>query len=78
VLGIGAYDPYVQAHATPEQAWAMAEHLRADRVLPMHHGTFRLSHEPTAEPLHRLLAAAGRGADRVVAREVGAQWALSN
>ena len=24
ILGIGAYDPYIQAHATPEQAWQMA------------------------------------------------------
>ncbi len=24
VLGIGAYDPYIAAHATPEQAWAMS------------------------------------------------------
>ena len=77
VLGIGAYDPYVQAHATPEQALAMADHVRAQRVLGMHHSTFRLSYEPDGEPLERLLTAAGRDADRIVARHVG-QTFLSN
>lgn len=71
VLGIGAYDPYVQAHATPEQALAMADHVRADRVLSMHHSTFRLSYEPVGEPIERLITAAGRDADRVVARHIG-------
>jgi L-ascorbate metabolism protein UlaG (beta-lactamase superfamily) len=71
ILGIGAYDPYVAAHATPEQALAMADHVRAERVLGMHHSTFRLSHEPVAEPLERLLTAAGRDGDRIVARHIG-------
>jgi L-ascorbate metabolism protein UlaG (beta-lactamase superfamily) len=75
VLGIGAYDPYVAAHATPEQAWAMARDAGARHVLPMHHATFRLGHEPVHEPIQRLLAAAGGEADRVVVREVGGQWA---
>jgi L-ascorbate metabolism protein UlaG (beta-lactamase superfamily) len=74
IMGIGAYDPYIAAHATPEQAWMMADHCRARRILPMHHSTFRLSHEPTHEPIERMLAAAGRDVDRIVAREVGQQW----
>ena len=76
ILGIGAYDPYVAAHATPEQAWQMADHCLADHVLPMHHSTFRLSHEPTHEPLERLMDAAGRLVDRVVASKVGKLWTL--
>ena len=75
ILGIGAYDPYVAAHATPEQAWLMAQHCRAARILPIHHSTFRLSHEPTHEPIERLLAVAGEDVDRVVVREVGGMWA---
>ena len=75
VFGIGAYDPYVAAHATPEQAWAMARDAGARHVLPMHHATFRLGQEPVHEPIQRLLAAAGAEADRVVVREVGGQWA---
>ena len=27
IFGIGAYDPYEAAHATPEQAWMMADHV---------------------------------------------------
>jgi L-ascorbate metabolism protein UlaG (beta-lactamase superfamily) len=78
IIGIGAYDPYIAAHATPEQAWRMADHCRADRILPIHHSTFRLSHEPTNEPIQRMLAAAGRDTDRIIAREVGHQWAMEN
>jgi L-ascorbate metabolism protein UlaG (beta-lactamase superfamily) len=77
VLGIGAYDPYVMAHATPEQAWRMADHCRADFLLPMHHSTFRLSYEPVQEPMERLLAVAGDDEARVVVRDVGRQWALA-
>jgi L-ascorbate metabolism protein UlaG (beta-lactamase superfamily) len=77
VLGIGAYDPYIAAHANPEQAWAMADHCRADHVLPMHHSTFKLSYEPVHEPIERLLAAAGQLADRVIATQIGASWSLA-
>ncbi len=75
ILGIGAYNPYEAAHATPEQAWAMANHLKADYVLPMHHSTFHLGHEPAGEPMRRLLAAAGSEAGRVVVRAIGGQFA---
>lgn len=74
MLGIGAYDPYLAAHATPEQAWAMADQMRAAFMLPMHHSTFRLSHEPMHEPMERLLAVAGRGADRLICRAAGDVW----
>ena len=76
IVGIGAYDPYIRGHANPEQAWEMAGHVRADAFVGMHHSTFRLSYEPWEEPMERLLAAAGTEADRVVAREVGGQWAM--
>jgi len=59
VLGIGAYDPWVHHHATPEQAWGMFERSGAALMLPVHHGTFQLGDEPSGEPLARLLAAAG-------------------
>lgn len=77
ILGIGAYDPYVAAHATPEQAWKMADHCRAERVMAMHHSTFRLSHEPVGEPIERFLSAAGGLVDRVVNTQIGASWSLS-
>lgn len=75
IFGIGAYQPYVASHATPEQALRMADHVRADFILPMHHRTFRLSYEPPLEPMERLLDATGRNAERVIVREVGGQWA---
>ena len=71
-FGIGAYDPYLAAHATPEQAWRMAEAAGCRRFAAMHHTTFRLSHEPTAEPLRRLERAADPA--RVVIRRVGERW----
>jgi len=77
IFGIGAYDPYVAAHATPEQAYAMADHCRAEHILPMHHSTFRLSHEPVHEPLERMLAAAGSEPERVVVRGIGSQWSIN-
>jgi L-ascorbate metabolism protein UlaG (beta-lactamase superfamily) len=76
IFSISAYDPYIQAHATPEQVWEMANHLPANFILPMHHGTFRLSHEPMDEPIRRLLAAAGSEADRIVVREIGGMWSI--
>lgn len=77
IVGIGAYDPYIAAHASPEQAWTMAvDHARARYVLPMHHSTFKLSNEPMTEPIRRLLAAAGEERDRVVVREIGGSFAV--
>jgi L-ascorbate metabolism protein UlaG (beta-lactamase superfamily) len=74
IFGIAAYDPYIQAHATPEQVWQMFEHVRGRWLLPMHHSTFRLSHESMEEPMQRMLRAAGSASDRVIIRNVGGQW----
>lgn len=74
ILGIAAYDPYIAAHCTPEQAWTMADHMRAEHVLPMHHSTFRLSHEPMDEPIIRFQEAAGPRLDRIVLTHVGQTW----
>jgi L-ascorbate metabolism protein UlaG (beta-lactamase superfamily) len=74
LMPIGAYDPWIDNHANPEQAWAMTRDLGARFVLPIHHSTFRLSREPAEEPLRRFLAAAGRERERVVGIEVGKSW----
>jgi L-ascorbate metabolism protein UlaG (beta-lactamase superfamily) len=76
ILPIGAYDPWIYNHASPEQAWAMFRQLGGEYLLPIHHSTFRLSREPTGEPISRLLAAAGSERWRVVLTEVGATWSL--
>ena len=76
ILPIGAYDPWIANHASPEQAWRMFKGLGAEYLLPVHHSTFRLSREPVEEPIQRLLAVAGAERWRVVASEVGASWTL--
>ncbi|HXI21493.1 MAG TPA: MBL fold metallo-hydrolase, partial [Gemmatimonadales bacterium] len=74
LMPIGAYDPWIDNHADPEQAWAMARDLRARHVMPIHHSTFRLSREPAHEPLERFLAAAGSERERVVGTVLGESW----
>ena len=54
IIGIGAYDPWIDGHANPEQAYAMARACGARRMMPVHHSTFVLSREPLDEPLKRL------------------------
>lgn len=76
MLPIGAYDPYIFAHANPEQAWTMGREMGATYILPMHHSTFRLSREPTAEPISRLLTVAGPERWRVAVTEVGQTWRM--
>lgn len=58
IFGIGAYNPWHDAHATPEQVWTMAQKAGVKRIMPVHHSTFKLSEEPIEEPLQRLLKAA--------------------
>jgi L-ascorbate metabolism protein UlaG (beta-lactamase superfamily) len=74
ILPIGAYDPWIANHASPEEAWHMFRSIGAEYVLPIHHSTFRLSREPVGEPLERFLAAAGSERWRVVCREIGETW----
>lgn len=77
VFGIGAYDPWVRVHATPEQVWRMHREAGGKFLLPMHHSTFRLSDEPAGDPLKRLLAAAGDEHWRIVGRDLGSPWTLN-
>jgi len=76
ILPIGAYDPWIDNHASPEQAWSMFQRLGAEYVLPIHHSTFRLSREPVEEPIHRFLQAAGSERWRVIGTTVGTTWSL--
>jgi L-ascorbate metabolism protein UlaG (beta-lactamase superfamily) len=75
VMGIGAYEPWQHAHATPEQVWEMFRATRAAHLLPVHHSTFPLSDEHVDEPMLRLLQAAGPDRDRVVVAQPGEVWA---
>ena len=70
LLPIGAYNPdgFRRVHTSPEDALRAFLDLGAQEMVPMHYGTFRLSHEPMDEPLPRLKRAAERAGviDRLV------------
>lgn len=74
VMPIGAYDPWIYAHCTPEQARQMGDDAGAERFLPVHHQTFRLSREPVYEPIERFLESAGH--DRVLTQRIGDEVSL--
>jgi N-acyl-phosphatidylethanolamine-hydrolysing phospholipase D len=60
-MPIGAYAPAEMMHLwhmNPEEALQAARDVRAERVLPIHYGTFDLSDEEPDEPPRRLRAAA--------------------
>ncbi len=71
IFGIGSYEPWEQAHATPEQVWVMFNGCKGKRLLPVHHSTFELGDEPIGEPLERLEAVAGQAKRRIVEAKVG-------
>jgi L-ascorbate metabolism protein UlaG (beta-lactamase superfamily) len=71
IMPIGAYDPYIYNHCTPEQAVAMADAAGARLFAPIHHKTFRLSEEGFNEPIERAEAALVKERDRLAMREVG-------
>jgi L-ascorbate metabolism protein UlaG (beta-lactamase superfamily) len=74
ILPIGAYNPWIRYHCTPEQAWRMANDAGSETILPVHHQTFALGREPYYEPIERLLEAEGnRGG--VVVKRVGEEFA---
>jgi len=63
LLPIGAYNPpsFRNVHTSPADATRAFVDLNARWMVPMHYGTFRLSHEPMDEPL-KLLDDAARQA----------------
>lgn len=57
LLPIGGYAPrwfMKGTHMTPEEAVRAFEDLRATHMVPIHHGTFRLSMEPLDAPKKRI------------------------
>jgi L-ascorbate metabolism protein UlaG (beta-lactamase superfamily) len=77
IMPVGAYNPWIHAHCTPEQAWQMAQDAGFDHFLPVHHQTFRLSREPYTEPIERVYATAGRHTDRIAVSAVGQDFHLA-
>ncbi len=76
IMPIGAYNPWITSHCTPEQAIEMAGWAGAERIMPVHHQTFVLSREPVNEPIERFMTAVGADRSRVVAEEIGREWSV--
>ena len=74
IMPIGAYNPWISAHCTPEQAWRMGNEAGADRFIPVHHQTFQLSREPVLEPIERFHGAAGNETERIVVSRIGQEF----
>lgn len=75
LLPIGAYNPpsFRKVHTSPADATRAFLDLKARWMVPMHYGTFRLSHEPMEEPLQLLEKEAKSAgiANRVVVMKEG-------
>ena len=76
IFGIGAYQPWIRSHCTPEQAVAMADAAGARYLMPVHHQTFKLSFEPFREPIERFVAALADEPERIALREIGETFVL--
>jgi L-ascorbate metabolism protein UlaG (beta-lactamase superfamily) len=91
LLPIGAYYPesHRLVHTSPGEALQAFLDLGAQKMIPMHFGTFRLSKEPLGEPVRLLTAAAKRagvcakvcvleeGDTEVISRSGGVRFAHS-
>jgi L-ascorbate metabolism protein UlaG (beta-lactamase superfamily) len=78
IMPIGAYDPWIRNHCTPEQAVMMADAAGARLFVPVHHQTFELSREPFLEPIERTEAALAAERGRLAVREIGETAVLLN
>jgi L-ascorbate metabolism protein UlaG (beta-lactamase superfamily) len=76
IMSIGAYNPWIESHCTPEQAVQMANAAGARFIVPVHHQTFRLSFEPFREPIERFQAALNKTPERIALCEIGQTFVL--
>jgi L-ascorbate metabolism protein UlaG (beta-lactamase superfamily) len=76
IMSIGAYNPWIHSHCTPEQAVEMATAAGAQFIMPVHHQTFRLSFEPLHESIERFQAILRNTPERIALREIGETFVL--
>jgi L-ascorbate metabolism protein UlaG (beta-lactamase superfamily) len=76
IMAIGAYQPWIRSHCTPEQAIAMADMTGARFIMPVHHQTFKLSFEPFHEPIGRFISALQSEPARIALRSIGETFVL--
>jgi L-ascorbate metabolism protein UlaG (beta-lactamase superfamily) len=74
IMPIGAYQPWICSHCTPEQAVQMANDADAKYLLPVHFKTFAFGREGSTEPIERLDSAMAN--DRIGWRDVGQTFKL--
>lgn len=77
IMPIGAYNPWIRAHCTPEEAVQMSNDAGARHILPIHHQAFALGREPFREPIERFEQALSSESDRVALRNVGETFVLN-
>jgi L-ascorbate metabolism protein UlaG (beta-lactamase superfamily) len=75
IMPIGAYNPWIFAHCSPEQAVRMADQAGAKYFLPIHFNTFPFGREDAAEPLQRTENAIE--AERIGWRAVGQTFCMN-
>jgi L-ascorbate metabolism protein UlaG (beta-lactamase superfamily) len=73
---IGAYDPWIANHCTPEQAVEMANQAGAKYIMPIHHQTFKLSWEPMNEPIERFQKALAGEPGRIALTQIGQTFTI--
>lgn len=71
VMPIGAYNPWITNHCTPEQAVTMADAAGARLFVPVHHQSFSLGREPVREPIERTERMLDAERGRLAWREIG-------
>ena len=76
LMPIGAYDPWLISHCTPEQALEMADNINAKYFVPMHTKTFQQGREPFNEPIDRMLTASQNYKTKIAIDEIGQTFKL--
>jgi L-ascorbate metabolism protein UlaG (beta-lactamase superfamily) len=76
IFPIGAYDPWIGSHCTPEQAVEMGNMAGVRFVMPVHHQTFKLSMEPMDDPIRRFELALSASPERIALRNIGETFRL--
>lgn len=69
IMPIGAYDPHICSHCTPEESVTMANQANASYFLPVHYRTFPLGQEGPTQPVERLTEAIE--GERIAWTEIG-------
>jgi len=77
VMPIGAYDPWIYNHCSPEQGVAMANAAGARLFVPVHHQSFQLSREPFMEPIERTMEALAAEPERLALSAIGQTVVIS-